>query len=68
MGTLTSDTLHYKDKPTKCNSQASSTRGIGWLLSLRRAFLSHVLRVGFFIAFLSTLILDICICRHYVKG
>ena len=47
MGTLTSDTLHYKDKPTKCNSQASSTRGIGWLLCFRRAFLSHVLRVGF---------------------
>ena len=35
---------------------------------LRRAFLSQVLRVGFFIAFLSTLILVICICRHYAKG
>ena len=34
MDTLTSDTLHYKDKPTKCNSQASSTRGIGCMVNV----------------------------------
>ena len=54
MDTLRNDTPLQKDKPTKCNSQASSTRGIGWLMGLRRQFLPLVLRRGFFIAFLST--------------
>ena len=47
MGTLKSDALHEKDKPTKSNGQASSTRGIRWFMGPRRAFLPHVLRVGF---------------------
>ena len=67
MGTLRSDALHLKDKPTKYNSQASSTRGIGWFMGLRRAFLPHVLRVGFVLPSCQ-LSFYICICRRNTKG
>ena len=67
MGTLRSDALNKKDKPTKCNSQASSTRVIGWFMSARRAFPPHVLRVGFLLPSCQ-FSFYICICRRNAKG
>ena len=67
MGTIRSDALRSKDKPTKCNSQVSSTRGIGWFMGARRAFLPHVLRVGF-VLLSCQLSFHICICRRNAKG
>ena len=68
MGTLRSDTLHQKDKPTRCNSQILFYKGHGMINVASSRLPIPSFKGRFFIAFLSTLILVICICRHYAKG
>ena len=55
-----------KISPQKCNSQASSTRGLGWLMGLCRAFPPLVLRRGFLLPSCQ-LSFYICICRRNAK-